>query len=485
MLAGKLEIRLDLWTRASINDAGTAARVLASLATIAREWFPRDWYNISDDIDINSADDIGEVVQLWVAPRMDCGSVLGGSLAKPKTSLLVAFLCQPSRKEHMISFNATLSEEGLQAGALRTAGLMQQWAAILEADYGRVCAGQEWNRKNVIEQFVEPDGLTNSWKVFHQDITTGLPGVYWGTYFGRAYVDWLGGDERFEKAPWPRVERCGDGFLLFRADSPFTWEEEHAQDAQLRQWLGDDAFFDIERRDRVLRTPNLEIPNPYGEQTEPPPRAGKSKPSRTRARKPRGGKERLKGVPNAAELVRNVVFFRRLGFFSEWARKSDEDLAGLLYDLHEREWGSGFSEETWLADLELLRWDSRRVWWQDTEADVGPGNDVYVQTLEEWSKISRGSFLPSSLEESWATDRGPVSVSFELDGAVRTMSPRFLDDFIDVAGVAGAINRLIAPSGLAFQLFESFDQTAFVIVLSDAEAETLTARGWRFQKLDI
>ena len=454
-----------------------------ALAAIAPDWFPLDWSNLEDRADIHSPSDLAAVMDLWALTGIDCGFVMHGGRKRPQAAMGVAFLCKPSFQPHMVSFTVKdLPPEERDESAAKALELFRGWASTAGADYARICTGSEWERKNVIEQYVEPDGSIDPWMVFNQDITTGLPGVYWGTYFGKAYVDWFGGAERFKKAPWPHVERCGDGFLLVRSDSPFTWQEERALDARLREWLGDDAFFDIERRDRPLRTPNLEIPDPYSK----PPKltttvVAKPKKRKSRERRPRGGKERLTDVPNSAELVKNVAFFRQLGFFAAWANKDDEDVAGALYDLHERQWGAGFSDERWLADLELLRWDAARVWWNDTEADVGPGNDIYVETLKEWMAISRSVFRPTRVKESWEGDAGPIDVSFQLGRAKHVVRPRFMDDYIDVEGLLRAVNPLIASSGVAFCMYEPFDQTAFVVALTAAEfAVHRDERHWRF-----
>jgi hypothetical protein len=73
-----------------------------------------------------------------------------------------------------------------------------------------------------------------------------------------------------------------------------------------------------------------------------------------------------------------------------------------------------------------------------------------------------------------------VSITFSLDGEPREVTAAYFDDWID-PGILGPINELIVASGRRFELYKSFDQTAFVMALTDAERRGLEARGWCFE----
>ena len=60
--------------------------------------------------------------------------------------------------------------------------------------------------------------------------------------------------------------------------------------------------------------------------------------------------------------------------------------------------------------------------------------------------------------------------AFDFDGS---------DDYIDL-GILVDINRAIAPSGRQFELYEPFDQTAFVVCLTADQKHALIQRGWAF-----
>lgn len=135
---------------------------------------------------------------------------------------------------------------------------------MLDADYARVCVEDEWYTKNVVEQFIEPDGGINSWMVFNQNITKGMPGVYWMTYFGKIFVDWIG-ERRLQTSPWPTIETVGDGYLLQRSSSACNWANENVFDDALLEHLGRERFFDMNQYERLVQAPYFEMPDPYSQ----------------------------------------------------------------------------------------------------------------------------------------------------------------------------------------------------------------------------
>lgn len=472
-----IKISIDLWTRAAITTPQVASRFLEWFAVRSPSWFPLTWDNLGDVVKIKSAADWRDALRFWERTAMERAPVLFGRDGSPALRLLLCFKCKPTVEEHYLSADVKLSSLDMCASLSVVLDLARGWMDAFRADYARICTEDEHRNKNTIEQYVNPDGTIDSLMVFQQDITTGLPGVYWGTYFGKAYVEWFGGAERFEHAPWPGIERCGSGFLLMRSQSPLTWRDETTLDTRLRDWLGEDAFFDISRPDRALRAPTLEIPDSYVgiPEVAPVPR----EPRRAR----RSKRQRSTTVVDQ-NITQSVAYFRSLGFFADRSNEADKDVAAELFDSHMSKWGTGFSEQAWLADLELLAGDPLRVWWKDTEADVGPGNRVYMRTIKDFSHISRGMFSPARLRETWASEVGPVRVSFTLDGIRHGIEPRVLNDYIDMSLLLNELNQLIVESGVALFMYEQFDQTAFVVALTADEAKTLREeRGWRFADL--
>ncbi|MDA8233951.1 MAG: hypothetical protein M0Z31_03930 [Clostridia bacterium] len=79
-------------------------------------------------------------------------------------------------------------------------------------------------------------------------LNEGIPGIYWGNYFNKFYVDWLG-REKFETLPCIRKEYFPDGSVFFTtAEYPWDWDTEECRklQRQVMEHLGKEAFFDME-----------------------------------------------------------------------------------------------------------------------------------------------------------------------------------------------------------------------------------------------
>lgn len=184
-------------------------------------------------------------------------------------------------------------------------------------------------------------------------------------------------------------------------------------------------------------------------------------------------------------LIESLSFYQNLGFFDQWTQVSIEQIAvELAAELDDR-YRQGLAQETNLfekyVDLMLLANDRSRVWWDDTEADVAPGAEVYRKTIREWAGISRDIFLPIDVHETWITEAGPVYITFALFGQPVKIRANYYSDYIDT-GILKSINKLLVDTDFQFKMYEVFDQTAFVIMLKTDEIGLLkTVRGWSFQ----
>jgi hypothetical protein len=175
-----------------------------------------------------------------------------------------------------------------------------------------------------------------------------------------------------------------------------------------------------------------------------------------------------------------VVALRELGLFADRPDLSNEDISQRVEARLDELYGGELLADDPLLELIVASLDESRVWWGDLEADVGDGNDVYVSTLEQWAAISKGAFEPEDVRETWDAEDGPVTVTFTLDGENVELKPEYLEDWIDPR-ILAPINDQIADSGRRFELFQAFDQSAFVMALSDRERDALEARGWCFE----
>lgn len=76
-----------------------------------------------------------------------------------------------------------------------------------------------------------------------------IPGVFWGNYFGKFYIDWFGRD-KFDTLPRVTKKDLPNGAIFFTtAETPWDWNTEECRRLQRKvmEHLGKDAFFDIEQ----------------------------------------------------------------------------------------------------------------------------------------------------------------------------------------------------------------------------------------------
>ena len=178
--------------------------------------------------------------------------------------------------------------------------------------------------------------------------------------------------------------------------------------------------------------------------------------------------------------LQRVTALREIGLFAGEVDVPDTELAAEIDDAIEEQWGTDLAPDDPLRDLAVAEQDLDRVLWMDLEADVVAENEVYVTVLADLGSISVGAFAPSDVVETWAGEAGPISVAFEMGGARHEIRPGYLEDWVDPM-ILVPINELIADTGRRFESYKAFDQTAFVMALTDAERQALEGRGWCFE----
>lgn len=197
--------------------------------------------------------------------------------------------------------------------------------------------------------------------------------------------------------------------------------------------------------------------------------------------------EGYNGLSREERLMDAVRYYRSLGFFKQYAELSDQELFQQFDKQLKADWNEGtdpfspnldYGYEDF-ADLYLLAYDTERVWLEDTEADVGPGNEVYIETLKQWAEISGGVFNPANIKETWSGTEGTAKIEYTLNRTKWTLRPEYLNDFIDVTIIEG-INESIKKSGKQFGVIV-IDQTVFVALLTAEEKQKIEAeRGFKF-----
>ncbi len=102
--------------------------------------------------------------------------------------------------------------------------------------------------------------------LFGGELAKGIPGVFWGNYFGPFYVNWYG-REKIQSLPCVEKRDLPDGGIFFTtAPTPFDWDkpEWRRLQRQVMVHLGADTFFDMdafrERVRRELGSPGIDDP---------------------------------------------------------------------------------------------------------------------------------------------------------------------------------------------------------------------------------
>ena len=124
-----------------------------------------------------------------------------------------------------------------------------------EAWYARYALTEESDAKNYLDwRTAGRRALSPKYSVIGRsggigtELERGIPGVYWGNYFGPFYVDWFG-REKFDDLPCVEKRWLETGGIFFTtAPTPFDWNTPEARQMQqsVKEHLGADAFFDFE-----------------------------------------------------------------------------------------------------------------------------------------------------------------------------------------------------------------------------------------------
>ena len=183
-------------------------------------------------------------------------------------------------------------------------------------------------------------------------------------------------------------------------------------------------------------------------------------------------------------LLERVRYYRGLGFFRQYSDLADKELAQRLKAAQRAKAGSPLAPGDPLADLHLLGHDGDRVWQKRVQDIIGAERQAYARMLSDWADISRGAFSPQNIVEHWATEAGPIEVTFELDGVRRTIWPNYLQGDIDLS-ILERVNDYVRESGYRFECHARSNGTVYVLVLTPEEKEQLTReRGWQFVDWD-
>jgi len=121
-----------------------------------------------------------------------------------------------------------------------------------DAWYASFCLDEQWRRDHQFDVRSKPSSARPEGFIAKitrgTDLAKGIPGVYWGTYFGPFYVEWLG-REKFERLDCYQIKELETGgILLLLTERPDTWmhNDHQALRRSIIEALGQDAFYDAD-----------------------------------------------------------------------------------------------------------------------------------------------------------------------------------------------------------------------------------------------
>ncbi|MGG1518150.1 stalk domain-containing protein [Paenibacillus oryzisoli] len=189
--------------------------------------------------------------------------------------------------------------------------------------------------------------------------------------------------------------------------------------------------------------------------------------------------EKFGAMKPAERYMDAAHYYRNMGFFEKDKALNDIQFDTKFGDAYRSsyasaDWNPFDSSEYYdeYADLYVLQKDEDRVWYDNSETDVSKGKDAYKQLLEALSRISRGSFKPADVKETWEKEDGPITISFTLGGQKKELHADYVYGYFDL-GIVKELNAMIKPAGYEFAVVSNYDDETFVMVLTAAEKKKL------------
>lgn len=125
---------------------------------------------------------------------------------------------------------------------------------------GHLCDREEYWSKNVTGAWTGRLGSSEGGRAHGTDRRKHLPGLYWANLFGPAYIDFFG-TERLASAPAHTIRRGERSWVLLSSATPCAWRQPETVlcETKMREHLGSDAFFQLEKPDRPTRAPTFDV----------------------------------------------------------------------------------------------------------------------------------------------------------------------------------------------------------------------------------
>lgn len=265
MLTPSTDLTVLAYTRATFDTEERARKILDYL--LRSPHFAPDRFGEYDPLRRLTTKTLDKAVSLIVNqigqdldPERVRSDVFFERTLSPKCDYRVAW----ERLPH-VAF--TLNWYHIEQDYVKQPELLSEWIEftfglieLQQAWYARFALGVEEDAKNLMSWWTQHPRARDPEKGVENEggvgikLEKGIPGVYWGNYFGPFYVQWFG-REKFETVLCAEKRWLDTGGIFFTtASTPFDWDTPEARQLQqaVKKHLGADAFLDIETVRQVL-----------------------------------------------------------------------------------------------------------------------------------------------------------------------------------------------------------------------------------------
>ena len=174
-------------------------------------------------------------------------------------------------------------------------------------------------------------------------------------------------------------------------------------------------------------------------------------------------------------LKEALAFYRPLGFFSHLKGEGPAVISALTKSLLEVSTESITEDDLFEPEFDLffLSLDPFRCLYSmmDFGDFLAPGNDAYVSSVEALANITRGTFKPENIKETWDGPDGPIRITFDFEGQNRELKVETWDGAFDFK-ILLQLNGLLAKTEYRFEM-APMDNILFVTVLKAEEKSAL------------
>lgn len=163
-------------------------------------------------------------------------------------------------------------------------------------------------------------------------------------------------------------------------------------------------------------------------------------------------------------ITETVLYYRKLGFYEKYSHLPEDKLVEKIKKLYRFR-----SEEefTYSKLLLLLARDKKRVWYCDAELCW---DQQYVKFVQEWGKISCGTFTPKKITEF--RDKEKVKITFTHNKKFFEIYACNYGEWLDL-GVLGWINEIIQDTKYHFWNIVPDSQEVCIVCLTDEQKDQL------------